>query len=212
MRISRRIRGELLRLRPAIPLLARFCLAFTLAVPAGSASASGAQSAPSGPGQMRNTAPKLELGEPTRVSRNQIAVPLFFLPIEGTRVGRIHAEIIVPEGPWRFRKVESPKGSSLKTSARRQREAKTDSQGNQHRVDVVLLSLSAGRNLIVGGQVAQLHFSLERPDSPTSAPLAIRTVQTMPPEPQRARDETILEPPPVSPPMNPAPTCFFFAH
>jgi hypothetical protein len=161
---------------------------------------------------VRDAAPRLVLGEPTRAGKDQVLVPVHFSLAEGERVGQIRAEIIIPEGPWRFRKVEVSKGSSLKSSAKQHREERTDSQGNKHRVGVIILSLSAGRNAISNGQIAQLYFSLERADSPISVPLAIRSFQTIPPEPETARDEPILEPPPADPPMNPATTCFFFAH
>ena len=188
------------------------CFAVALLLVGIPVGASGSKPLQSAQGPVRDAAPRLVLGEPVQAGRDQVAVPVHFSPAEGERVGQIRAEIIVPEGPWRFRKVEVSKGSSLKSSARQQREERNDPQGNKQRVSVILLSLSAGRNAINSGQIAQLYFSLERPDAPISIPLAIRSFQTMPPEPERARDEPVLEPPPADPPMNPAPTCFFFAH
>jgi len=208
MNASRRFPKRLLRLRwtvwttPVVELSFAAALLF-LAIPL---SASELQ-----PLQEQKES-SLKLGEPTRLGRNQVRVSLNFSLAEGERVGQIRAEIILPEGPWRFRKVEVSKGSSLKSSARQQREERTNSQGNKHRVSVILLSLSAGRNPMGGGQIAQLYFSLERSDSPIAVPLAIRRFQTIPPGPEVARDETVLEPPPVGPLMNPATTCFFFAH
>jgi len=161
---------------------------------------------------------RLRFGAPKQTEEKQVTVALELAPWESDaiNIATISTQIPLPDGPWRFQKAESPKGSRIKVTTRLQREEETSSDGRKRQTTILYLNVVGGERPIPAGIVAQLNFSLvSSPAHAGSLPplaLALRKV-TFEHAPMRAEEEPPpLEPPAVDPPANPSPTCFFFTH
>ena len=141
---------------------------------------------------------QLQLGEAVRAERRDASIPVDFAPVENLEVGRIWAEVTVPEGPWKFDKIEITKGLPLNVQTRKR-------NGDNKRT-VIEVDISAGNREVPSGRIAAIKFSLENANSPVPSGLTIRTLQVLPPQ------ESAPLTPPDEPPPQPLTGCFFFTH
>ena len=161
--------------------------------------------------QTRGTESKLVLGKASFPQEHTMAIPLFFTAAEGETVGRIHTQINVPEGAWKFRKVEPPKNSRLQVTAKQTMEEPRESGAKNVRHTMIELRVSAGSHAIRNGLIGHLQFSLPERGTPPPGSLAVRKLVTMPPvpEPEGASEKPLPLP---TEPIPPAQGCFFFSH
>ena len=155
---------------------------------------------------------QLRLGPQRRVAPNRVAVALEITPAKDAKVREMRAEILLPPGPWRFRKAEAPEGSGLKISVRQRREEQTASPGEKRASTVLALVISGGKAELTAGQAGELSFSLDGPETALPIPLQIRKLESFSAESKSADELPPLKPPTMNPPANPVPTCFFFTH
>jgi hypothetical protein len=193
--------------RPLVPIPARRSRGLSLA--AGCALVCGISLIPTAglaqEGTSRPRQPQLKLGAQQRTSAKEISVKLEFSP-EGQIVNQVRAEIVLPPGPWQYRKAQATPGSPVAISARQQREKRQEGK-----VMVVLLTISSRKREIALGAVAELYFTRNGPNAPNHLDLEIRKFDV-----ESSKEQTDarppLEPPTAEPPANPVPTCFFFTH
>jgi hypothetical protein len=151
------------------------------------------------------------LGNPKRSGEKELIVDLEFRSVDESIATQLRVEIFVPEGPWRFRRATAPKGSALKLAVRQRRVANTTA-GSKQRQTVLLLTATAKGEKIPDGTIAVLALALDRAELPAVIPLAINRFETESIEARARQQSPMLDPPPIDPPKNPAPTCFFFTH
>jgi hypothetical protein len=158
-----------------------------------------------------STRPVFKLGGQKRSNGNAFTVALEFGFSDEMKANQIRAEIILPQGPWRFRKAQTVAGSALKVSAKQRREKRIAPGGAEQDVAILSLTISSGKAVLSPGTVAELLFTREGPDVSSEIPLVIRSFEITSPDLPSA-SQPPLEPPSAEPPANPAPTCFFFTH
>ncbi len=189
-------------------------LAVALFVSAGKspAAAPAPQAVESGPGvtqEAGQTQSKLSLGDAALRGEQEIAIPLHLTAAPGVTVGRIRAEVLVPEGPWKFQRVEPPKDVGWKAAAR-ERSAKEE--GSDERQTWIELSMDAGSRAIPDGLIGHFEFALRGTGTQRPSGLTVRKLEVWPPEPEVVRNPDPLAPPSELPGQNPQVGCFFFTH
>lgn len=152
---------------------------------------------------------KLSLGEAAPRGDREIVIPLHLAAAPSETVGRIRAEVLVPEGPWEFKRVELPKEAGWKASAKERREKVAGSEGRQTWIE---LSMDAGSRAIPDGRIGHLSFSLRGTGNQKPSGLTIRKLEVLPPEPEVLRTYEPLAPPSELPIPSPQQACFFFTH
>ncbi|MBI4463704.1 MAG: hypothetical protein HY647_03270 [Acidobacteria bacterium] len=125
-------------------------------------------------------------------------------------MGEIRAKLVLPEGPWDFRKVELPEKAHWKVSVRQRKQAGEPEGESPPPQTLLELTFSAGSRAILSGMLGLLRISL--PEEGTRPPhLTVAHLETSPPVPEVVGTDTPL-PLPQGPPINPAVSCFFFTH
>ncbi len=169
-----------------------------------------AAATPRGPGAES----ALVLEKAIRSSQREAKVPVQFTAAAGETVGLIRAQVMVPPGPWRFRKLALPKGSRLKASAKEKKPVETSGETKTSGQTVIEFSFSSGSRAIPNGLIGYLQFSLSEPEAELPESLLLARLETFPPESEAepvASSEDSL-PLPAEPPLNPIQSCFFFSH
>ena len=206
---------------PSILIFTIFLLAPGDSVPAGAGSSSIARSLPE---NIYRNAQEIQSG---RASTNQgqrsklvleqaifhgrtLAIPLRFSALPGETVGRIRAQIDLPDSPWKFRKVELLKNSRLKVTAREKKTGPQDAKAKNasHAIEV---NFSAGSRDIPSGLIGYLLFAATDAQTPSPIAVSIAKLETLPPGPETAPEKPLPLPTEL-PGYNPAPACFFFSH
>jgi hypothetical protein len=152
---------------------------------------------------------KLVLGKPASSAERTIAIPLFFTAAEGETVGRIQAQIDLPEGGWKFGKAEPPKNSHLQVTAKQRMEEAGKRGEKSVRHAVIELSISAGSHAIRNGLIGYLQFSLPEMGTPPTGSPTVAKLETSPPVPEGAAEKPLPLP---TEPIPPVVGCFFFSH
>ena len=159
--------------------------------------------------QERRAPSKLLLGEATPAGVRETVVPLFFQSAPGQTIGKIRAEVRVPQGWGQFRRVDLPKNAVWKASVKRRTEKSADQRSSS---TVLEVTISAGSRAIPDGLLGHLRFSGQQSGE---LPLpVVGKLETWPPEPEpvsRGPNEEPF-PMPADPPLNPGLSCFFFTH
>ena len=141
----------------------------------------------------------IEVGEAVRISSKQVALPLAFFAADSRDVGRIHAELAVPEGPYKFAKAEPSEKRRWKISAKQNGK-------------VIDLDVSGGDRAITDGDVGRLVFTLPEGSAPDRVPLTVNHVHTQPPQAESAAPKSSGELPATPDSSAPSPGCLFFTH
>lgn len=152
---------------------------------------------------------KLSLGEAAPRGDREIAIPLHLAAAPNETVGRIRAEVLVPEGPWEFKRMELPKDAGWKASAKERSEIEAGSGERQTWIELVM---DAGSRAIPDGLLGHLSFSLRGTENQRPSGLAIRKLEVWPPETEIVENPEPLAPPSELPIPNPQVGCFFFTH
>jgi hypothetical protein len=141
----------------------------------------------------------IEVGEAVRISSTQLAVPLAFYAADSRDVGRVHAELAVPDGPYKFAKAEPSEKRRWKISAKQNGKA-------------IELDVSGGDRAITDGDIGRLVFNLPEGGVPDRVPLTVNHVHTQPPQAESAAPKSSGELPATPDSSAPSPGCFFFTH